>query len=124
MSIWTRIADALAALAKGEPLSVVFDRLRGTAAPEQSVGFTIAVLALVGRLDGEIAPEIKATLAAARQTFATAEQTMANQSPLQQELQGSLREVSRAAQSVRDVMDYLDRHPEALLRGKIEEKAQ
>ena len=80
--------------------------------------------ALVGRLDGEIAPEIKATLAAARQTFATAEQTMANQSPLQQELQGSLREVSRAAQSVRDVMDYLDRHPEALLRGKIEEKAQ
>ena len=28
MSIWTRIADALAALAKGEGLSTVFDRLR------------------------------------------------------------------------------------------------
>lgn len=79
--------------------------------------------ALVGRLDGEIAPEIKATLVAARQTFASVEQTLANPSPLQQELQGSLREVSRAAQSVREVMDYLDRHPEALLRGKVEEKA-
>jgi paraquat-inducible protein B len=79
--------------------------------------------ALVGRLDGEIAPELKATLVAARQTFASVEQTLANPSPLQQELQGSLREVSRAAQSVREVMDYLDRHPEALLRGKVEEKA-
>ena len=28
MSIWTRITEALAALVKGEPLSVVFDRLR------------------------------------------------------------------------------------------------
>ena len=57
MSIWTRIADALAALAKGEPLSVVFDRLRGTSAPEQSVGFTIAVLALgakMAKADGTV----------------------------------------------------------------------
>ena len=57
MSIWTRIADALAALAKGEPLSVVFDRLRGASAPEQSVGFTIDVLAVgakLGKADGTV----------------------------------------------------------------------
>lgn len=57
MSIWTRIADALAALAKGEPLSVVFDRLRGAPAPERSVGFTIAVLALgakMAKADGSV----------------------------------------------------------------------
>ncbi|MBL9050434.1 MAG: molecular chaperone DjiA [Tabrizicola sp.] len=57
MSIWTRIADALAALAKGEPLSVVFDRLRAEPAPEQSVGFTIAVLALgakMAKADGTV----------------------------------------------------------------------
>lgn len=57
MSIWTRIADALSALANGEPLSVVFDRLRGTGAPEQSVGFTIAVLALgakMAKADGTV----------------------------------------------------------------------
>lgn len=57
MSIWTRITEALAALAKGEPLSVVFDRLRGAPAPEQSVGFTIAVLALgakMAKADGTV----------------------------------------------------------------------
>jgi DnaJ like chaperone protein len=57
MSIWTRIADALSALAKGESLSVVFDRLRGGATPERSVGFTIAVLALgakMAKADGTV----------------------------------------------------------------------
>jgi DnaJ like chaperone protein len=57
MSIWTRIAEALSALANGEPLSVVFDRLRGSSAPDQSVGFTIAVLALgakMAKADGTV----------------------------------------------------------------------
>lgn len=57
MSIWTRITEALAALAKGEPLSVVFDRLRSAPAPERSVGFTIAVLALgakMAKADGTV----------------------------------------------------------------------
>ena len=57
MSIWTRITEALAALLQGEPLSVVFDRLRATNAPEQSVGFTIAVLALgakMAKADGTV----------------------------------------------------------------------
>jgi DnaJ like chaperone protein len=57
MSIWTRIAEALSALAKGEPLSAVFDKLRSDPAPEQSVGFTIAVLALgakMAKADGTV----------------------------------------------------------------------
>ncbi len=57
MSIWTRIAAAIAALASGEALSVVFDRLRNGGAPEQSVGFTIAVLALgakMAKADGTV----------------------------------------------------------------------
>ncbi|MES2915207.1 MAG: molecular chaperone DjiA [Pseudomonadota bacterium] len=57
MSIWTRITEALAALVKGEPLSVVFDKLRTEAAPEQSIGFTIAVLALgakMAKADGTV----------------------------------------------------------------------
>ena len=48
MSIWTRISDALQALTQGEPLSAVFDRLR--AAPERSVAFTIAVIALGAKM--------------------------------------------------------------------------
>lgn len=60
-SIWTRISEALAALAKGESLSVVFDRLRGDSpSPERSVGFTIAVIALgakMAKADGSVSRE-------------------------------------------------------------------
>lgn len=48
MSIWTRISEALAALASGEGLSAVFDRLRTP--PERSVAFTIAVIALSAKM--------------------------------------------------------------------------
>jgi DnaJ like chaperone protein len=58
-SIWTRINDALAALAAGEGLSVVLDRLRGAKmdTPERSVNFTIAVIALgakMAKADGQV----------------------------------------------------------------------
>jgi len=55
MSIWTRIADALAALANGEGLSAVFEHLRTP--PERSVGFTIAIIALgakMAKADGRV----------------------------------------------------------------------
>src|SRR6056297_44231 len=48
MSIWTRISEALQALAKGESLTSVFDRLRSP--PERSVAFTIAVIALSAKM--------------------------------------------------------------------------
>ncbi|WP_299848515.1 molecular chaperone DjiA [uncultured Roseovarius sp.] len=48
MSIWTRISEALSALASGEALSAVFDRLRTP--PERSVAFTIAVIALSAKM--------------------------------------------------------------------------
>lgn len=48
MSIWTRITEALTALANGESLSEVFDRLR--APPERSIAFTIAVIALGAKM--------------------------------------------------------------------------
>jgi DnaJ like chaperone protein len=55
MSIWSRIADALSALASGEGLSVVFERLRTS--PDKSVAFTIAVIALgakMAKADGTV----------------------------------------------------------------------
>lgn len=48
MSIWARISEALSALAKGESLSSVFDRLRTP--PERSVAFAIAVIALGAKM--------------------------------------------------------------------------
>lgn len=67
MSIWTRIADAIAALRAGESLSVVFDRLRG--APDRSVAFTIAVIALgakMAKADGVVR---RVEVAAFREVF-------------------------------------------------------
>lgn len=55
MSIWTRIADALSALAAGESLAEVFDKLRTP--PERTVAFTIAVIALgakMAKADGHV----------------------------------------------------------------------
>ena len=68
MSIWTRIAQALSALASGEGLSALFDRLRPP--PEKSVAFTIAVIALgakMAKADGEVT---RNEVAAFRQVFA------------------------------------------------------
>ena len=55
MSVWSRIADALAALRSGESLSTVFDTLRSP--PERSIAFTIAVIALgakMAKADGQV----------------------------------------------------------------------
>ena len=55
MSLWSRISSAVAALAKGESLSLVFETLR--APPERSVAFTIAVIALgakMAKADGQV----------------------------------------------------------------------
>ena len=55
MSLWSRIADALSALASGEPLSEVFNRLRTP--PERTVAFAIAVIALgakMAKADGRV----------------------------------------------------------------------
>jgi DnaJ like chaperone protein len=48
MSIWSRIAQAISALASGEGLDTLFDSLRRN--PERSVGFTIAVIALGAKM--------------------------------------------------------------------------
>ncbi|SLN20369.1 molecular chaperone DjiA [Ruegeria meonggei] len=55
MSIWTRISDALSALAQGESLTDVFEKLRSP--PERSVAFAIAVIALgakMAKADGQV----------------------------------------------------------------------
>lgn len=55
MSIWSRISEALSALAKGQGLSAIFENLKQP--PEKSVAFTIAVIALgakMAKADGEV----------------------------------------------------------------------
>lgn len=55
MSIWTRISEIIAALAKGESLAEVFEQLKTP--PERSVAFAIAVISLAAKMakaDGQV----------------------------------------------------------------------
>ena len=75
---------------------------------------------LVKHLDAEITPAAKSALEDARKTLQTAEKTLAADSPMQYETQELLRELNRTAQTLRLLAEYLERHPEALVRGKKE----
>jgi paraquat-inducible protein B len=60
----------------------------------------------------------RGTLLSARGTIDNANNFVEPNSVQSQELQNTLREVSGAARSLRVLADYLQRHPESLLRGK------
>jgi paraquat-inducible protein B len=69
--------------------------------------------------------DLDLTLVSARGALTSARGTLINTSNLTgpnsaqvQQLSNTLQEVSRAARSVRVLADYLEQHPEALLRGK------
>jgi paraquat-inducible protein B len=77
---------------------------------------------MIRKVDAELVPEVKAALEDARTTLGSARQTLSADAPLQNDLREALRELAKAAQSLRVLTDYLERHPEALIRGKQEEK--
>jgi len=66
--------------------------------------------------------DVRKTLGEARKTLGGANQVLAGDAPVQLDLRETLREVSRAAQSLRVLGDYLEQHPESLIRGKREDK--
>jgi paraquat-inducible protein B len=73
---------------------------------------------LVRQIDGTIAPQISATLTEAQSAMKNAKEVLGQDAPLQSDLSATLLELSRAARSVSALVDYLERHPESLLRGK------
>jgi paraquat-inducible protein B len=77
---------------------------------------------LTKSLNNDVSPEITAAMRDARKTLSSAERTLAQDSPLQQDMRQTLQELTRAAGSVRVLTDYLERHPESLLRGKPDDK--
>ncbi|HRD92866.1 MAG TPA: mammalian cell entry protein, partial [Accumulibacter sp.] len=80
----------------------------------------------IKRLDSEVTPELKKALEEFRRATVSADRAIKNTDTAllapdaagQQELRDAMREVARAARSLRVLTDYLERHPEALLRGK------
>ena len=71
----------------------------------------------------EVHETVKAITEASKQaetTLRALESVVGDNSVVKVELAATLREFSSAAQSVRHLADYLNRHPEALIRGKGE----
>jgi len=75
---------------------------------------------LVAQLNGDVAPQVTAALQDARKTLNSANSALASDAPLQQDTRRMLQELTRTAASLRALTDYLERHPEALVRGKSE----
>lgn len=70
------------------------------------------------QVNTDLLPEAKKTLQGVNQTVGTANDALSEDSPLQQNIAGTLEELQRTVRSVRAFTDYLSRHPEALLRGR------
>ncbi|WP_321943662.1 PqiB family protein [Paraburkholderia tropica] len=77
--------------------------------------------ALLKTMNTEVAPDAESTMAAARETLNSANRVLQSDSPLQQNTTETMQELSRAAVSVRSLAEYLEAHPESLIRGKRED---
>ena len=82
----------------------------------------------VNRIDADVTPGLKTTVEELRRTIAAADGVLKStdatlvgkDAPGQQELRDALQEITRAARSLRILTDFLERQPDALIRGKTE----
>ena len=65
--------------------------------------------------------ELDLTLVSARGTLNSADKVVQPDSALSEQLGSTLQELSRAARGLRGLADYLEQHPESLVRGKTGE---
>ena len=63
-------------------------------------------------------PTLKDTLDGAKTTLGSVNGVVGDDSKVLNDLSQTLREVQRMARSLRVFGDYIDRHPEALIRGR------
>ena len=77
---------------------------------------------MLKRLDEEVTPQARDALIDVRKALASADRLMQREEPLQLDAREAMREFARAAQALRVLADYLERHPEALIRGKTEDQ--
>jgi paraquat-inducible protein B len=106
------LVDDLRRTVQGIDSLVTSPDTRGTiAALNQSA---VRLEALIGTLDQRVGP----FLIQAQSTLASADGLVGANSQGRYDLDALLKELTSAARSVRVFADYLERHPEALLRGK------
>jgi paraquat-inducible protein B len=87
-----------------------------------------ATLIHLNQITHDLQPEIKPLIASLRATADAAQAAaqsasgaLGPDSALATQLPGLMQQVSDAARSIRELADYLERHPEALLRGRRED---
>jgi paraquat-inducible protein B len=76
----------------------------------------------LSELHGRVLPSAVDTLSALHTTLNSADRTLDAESPLQRGLTETLLEARTTLQAVRELADYLDRHPDALVRGRRAQK--
>ncbi|PTU30086.1 intermembrane transport protein PqiB [Stenotrophobium rhamnosiphilum] len=71
------------------------------------------------QLDKDLAPQAKKMLEEAQRTLQSLDQNLVSpDAPLQQNAGRTLEQIDAASRSLRALADYLEKHPESLLRGK------
>lgn len=73
------------------------------------------------QFNGQTLPEANQLIRQMRQTTRSAQDLLAEDSPLSIGFFQTLQEASRTLRALRDLADQLDRHPESLLRGRPED---
>jgi paraquat-inducible protein B len=76
----------------------------------------------LSELHSRVLPSAVDTLSALHGTLDSADRTLDVESPLQRGLTDTLSETRSTLQAVRELADYVDRHPDALLRGRRPQK--
>lgn len=104
-----------------EQLAEIVDKINKI--PFDSIGMNLdqalaGLNATLKQVNGETLPAFKDTLHGVQKTMGTANDALAGDSPLQQNLGATLEQVQRMARSLRALTDYLGGHPEALIRGR------
>ncbi len=75
---------------------------------------------LLGRMEGEMAPQATDMLKTAQKSLDQVNKLLSDNSPMNSNLERTLRELTSAAKSLRALADYLQTHPTALIRGREE----
>ena len=110
--MFTRMAKKLENLPYDE---VIGDVRRALASLDETLK---GVDVFLKKMDAELVPDVRRTLDGASLTLKNAESMLAAGSPLQSDLRQTLSELNRTLASIRSLTDYLQQHPESLIRGK------
>lgn len=79
------------------------------------------ISSLTRTVDGQVKPLSESAVAAlneAKNALSSIDDLVGKDSATRADLENALQELSRAANSIRNLTDYLEQHPEALIKGK------